>query len=67
MTIGAIGRHTNTWDVGNWGFYKQLVDRKPISMLTIRTNSEDPTVAEWAGGGWQSLETRYTKSSQFQI
>lgn len=35
-------------------------------MLTIRTTSEGPTVAEWTGEGQQNLETRYTKSSQFQ-
>lgn len=35
-------------------------------MLIIRTTSKDPTVAEWAGEGRQNLETRYTKSSQFQ-
>lgn len=35
-------------------------------MLTIRTTSEDPTVAEWTREGRQNLETRYNNSSQFQ-
>lgn len=61
MTTDGTGRHTKTWEVGNWCFYIQLVDRRLLSMLTIRTTPENPHCRRMDRRGSAELDTLYQK------